>query len=375
MKSQGSATWQVITDESGLLDIREDWNQLFAANPRHRPFQSWSWVSAWLKHLAGEYELHTLCLRDTDNQLQILLPMIRSRGNGLYRSPRLCLMCGYGPECSDHIGALRLPTLDPRISELIVQGLAESWNSSDRIELGNLENLDGFSLQLAPAFQQLGRVVSINESALCPAAALPDTWEDYLQSLSSNFRSQVRRFHKRVEKTENTKFRSLAAEDAEMFAEALIRLNRSRMGHKGQTSSLENPALREFLVDVIPGMAQAGLALMDVVELDEKIVGAALNLVHGKSAYFYMGGFDDSAKSLRPGTALFARVIERAIEDGYTSYDFLRGAESYKYKWGATDVHNYHLTVYPEGAIRGQLACGLDNLKNHARTLVRGMRK
>ncbi|MGI9261121.1 MAG: GNAT family N-acetyltransferase, partial [Woeseiaceae bacterium] len=111
------------------------------------------------------------------------------------------------------------------------------------------------------------------------------------------------------------------------------------------------------------------------VEMDEQIVGAALNLVHGNSIYYYMGGFDDVAKNLRPGTALFANVIDRGIEEGYTNYDFLRGAEAYKYKWGASDVHTYHITVYPQGFVRGQLAIRLDSLQDGLRTMVRRMRK
>ncbi|MGI9202783.1 MAG: GNAT family N-acetyltransferase, partial [Woeseiaceae bacterium] len=211
--------------------------------------------------------------------------------------------------------------------------------------------------------------------AACPVVKLPDSWDKYLQSLSSNFRSQVRRSKKRIETTESLRFRSLDPSEAETFAHELIRLNRTRMSDKGEVSSLEDGAFREFLVSVIPAIALAGFAWMDVLERDEQVVGAALNLAHGRSIYYYMGGFDESAKNLRPGTALFARVLERGIEKGYSSYDFLRGAEPYKYRWGATDTPTFNISIYPQEFIRGRLAFRFDSLLNGGRTLFRRLRK
>lgn len=374
MKSALPGKWHVITKEAEFQDLREDWERLFLANPKHRPFQSWSWTNAWLKHLAGPHVLHVICLRNEGQELQFVLPLVRSGGKKHGKRTRLYNVCGYGPECSDHVSALRLPGLDARVAEVAAIGIAETCTTADRIELGNLDHGEDFALILAGEIRHRHRIVRLEKFTTCPAVELPETWDAFLQILSSNFRSQVRRFHKRVEKTENTRFRSLDASEAESFAHELIRLNRSRIGQKGQISSLEDPAFRDFLIAVIPAMAISGLAAMDIVEMDGQTVGAALNLMHGQSIYYYMGGFDDAAKNLRPGTALFARVIERGIEAGYLKYDFLRGAEPYKYRWGATDVDTHHITVYPQGIVRGQLACGVEKVRDKAKTMVRRLR-
>ena len=44
---------------------------------------------------------------------------------------------------------------------------------------------------------------------------------------------------------------------------------------------------------------------------------------------------------LSPGAILLAHAIERARQEGATHVDFLRGAEPYKYLWGAEDRINY----------------------------------
>lgn len=375
MNSPESGTWQLIAEESGFRDLETDWDQLFAANPKHRPFQAWSWVTAWLKHLAGSHTLHVICLRGDDGQLQFVLPLIRSTGNGRYRSPRLISMCGYGPECSDHVGPLRLPSLDSQAARLAATGLARMCGEADRIELDSMDGLDDFALILGSELEKSNRTIRTTEFAVCPAVNLPESWEAYLQILSSNFRSQVRRYSKRIAGHDTMRFRSVEPSDANAFTRELIRLNRSRMGVKGNVSSLEDPKFRDFLLEAVPGMARAGLAWMDVLEDNGNVVGAALNLVHGESVYYYMGGFDESSKDLRPGTALFARLIAHSIENGYRCYDFLRGAEKYKYRWGATDRSTYQLVVYPRGIIRGQLACKFDGLCNWVRNRIRRIRR
>ena len=38
----------VITDRSRLLKLRDNWNEVYAADPDAQFFLSWTWMSAWL---------------------------------------------------------------------------------------------------------------------------------------------------------------------------------------------------------------------------------------------------------------------------------------------------------------------------------------
>ena len=374
MNAGETGTWQLITDSSGFADLRSDWEALFASNPRHRPFQSWGWTVAWLENLAGPHTLHLVCYRDKGGRLAFVLPMIRSDANGSYGSPRLISICGYGPECSDHTGALRLPEFETRLVELTEESIVRFGSDADRIELGNLDSIDDYPLQLRSDLRASGRIVRLEKAALCPVVDLPGEWDTFLKQFSSNFRSQIRRHYRRIENHDTWRFRTVDAADAEQFTKELVYLNRSRMDSKGKISTLEDPAFRRFLLDAVPAMARDGLAWLDVVEDDESTVGAALNLVFGDTVYYYMGGFDESAKGARPGTALFARVIMRSIELGYKHYDFLRGADAYKYRWGAVDVPTYRMDVYPRRRIAGRMQYTLDSFRENARATIRSIR-
>ena len=54
-----------------------------------------------------------------------------------------------------------------------------------------------------------------------------------------------------------------------------------------------------------------------------------------------------------PGTLLIAYALEDAVSRGDSEFDFLRGNEPYKYRWGARDRFNrrvLHVPTTPAGA-------------------------
>ena len=143
------------------------------------------------------------------------------------------------------------------------------------------------------------------------------------------------------------------------------------MQAKGEVSSLADEAFRNFLGDAVPYMASRRLAWMDVIEHEGDVLGSALNFVHGDSVYYYLEGFDEKASKLRPGTALFALVLQRSIGAGYSKYNFLRGAEAYKYRWGAEDVLSHRVAIYPRGRVHGFLESAFDDLCVMTRDLLK----
>jgi CelD/BcsL family acetyltransferase involved in cellulose biosynthesis len=62
--------------------------------------------------------------------------------------------------------------------------------------------------------------------------------------------------------------------------------------------------------------------------------------------YDYIGGFDPEFALLSPGTLLIGHALDAATAEGATATDFLRGAEPYKYRWGAVDQPMWVLRVH-----------------------------
>ena len=81
---------------------------------------------------------------------------------------------------------------------------------------------------------------------------------------------------------------------------------------------------------------------MHALRLNDRTVAIFYGFAHHHTVYYYLGGYDPSLEKLSPGTVIVAHAIEEAVRSGATTFDFLRGAEDYKYAWGAKDRLNKH---------------------------------
>jgi CelD/BcsL family acetyltransferase involved in cellulose biosynthesis len=370
----GSGTWKLANSRAEFLQLRPDWERLFVANSRHSPFMSWGWVDTWLRHIAREHELQIISWSDDSGIVQYILPLHRLTGGTGFRSKKIMLVCNYGLECSDNLGCLRAKSLEDASAEMTAEAIQNFYGNRSSISLGFLDGRYEFPRRLQESLSAHGRLTRVRPDAVCPAMDLSADWDEYLGRLSYSFRSQVRRSCRKITGDEPPHHKRVEADQMNAFVLDLIRLNRTRMSSKGNTSSLEDNALREFFEEAIPYMVTHGLAWMDTVEDGGEVLGTALHFVHGDTVYYYMGGFDDSIRKLQPGTGLLGQVIRRAIDSGFTRYDHLRGDESYKYRWGSSDVFTSNVTIYSSGPFRGHVAALLDDLYLYTRNTLKDLR-
>jgi CelD/BcsL family acetyltransferase involved in cellulose biosynthesis len=68
----------------------------------------------------------------------------------------------------------------------------------------------------------------------------------------------------------------------------------------------------------------------------------------------HISGFDPELSRYNLGSVGIFHAISRAIAAGAHAYDFLRGAEAYKYGWRATDTATWRIT--PSAGTRQQVA-------------------
>lgn len=371
MKVLSDLSWQIVSTKDDFLQLRNEWEILFRQNSRHSPFLSWGWAAAWLEHLAGQHTLCILVLKDDQQNIHVIVPLLDRSSSVSGNGRDLVNICGYGPECSDHLGVLYRMEHAGCLAEIVVEGIWEHLGARNRIEWNSMNSCENFPRILKDQFSSLACQTRLSDGEVSPTIILPESWEEFLQDLSGNFRSQVKRNYERILTNRELSMRSIDQSEVEYFAEALIQLNRGRMQDIGKESSLEDAKFRDFLVDVVRYMSAQEIAWMDIVENDKQIVGAALNFVHGDTVYYYIGGFKESVKKSGPGNALFARVIQRAIAKDLKQFSFLRGAESYKYRWGAKDVVDQQLIIYPQGALCGYTSKCADALQRLLRIFSR----
>jgi CelD/BcsL family acetyltransferase involved in cellulose biosynthesis len=87
-------------------------------------------------------------------------------------------------------------------------------------------------------------------------------------------------------------------------------------------------------------MLDAGALRMYAMRHGERIVAIFYGFASRGTVYYYLSGYDPGLEKFSPGTLIVAHAIEEAVREGAITFDFLRGAEDYKYAWGGKDRMN-----------------------------------
>lgn len=196
---------------------------------------------------------------------------------------------------------------------------------------------------------------TVENAEVCPVLALPDSFDEYVKSLGKNMREQIKRYPRRLEKQFSVEY-ELAQTGAQVdeFWNQLVELHGKRWRARGQTGVLALPSRRNFHRAICHEFLANDWLRLWRLKCDGRPACVLLSYFWGGKTWFFIGGFEPELMKWSVGTCLFSRVFRHAIAEGATEFDFLRGAEEYKYRFGAVDREYVNLKWFA-GAPRGAL--------------------
>ena len=208
----------------------------------------------------------------------------------------------------------------------------------DYIEWNDTEAESPVLLQLRQGLTALGmteRVLSASVASVCPYAALPRSFDEYLASHSAKGRRRLRHARQALER-EGLQFLALhdGAKIQRWFGE-FVRLHRLRFDRKGKASGFWAPAVQAFHADVLTHLAANGWARLFLLQVKGSVIAALYGFSTGKRFLGYQSGWDPAWARLSVGRFMLFRTIEELIRSGHDEYDFLRGDEAYKFQWAS----------------------------------------
>lgn len=300
----------------------ERWAALWSRVPEATPFQHPAWLLPWTRVFAPE-RLHVF-FASAGDELSAVLPLFPWIDAG---RPRLSLL---GAGISDYLD----PLLEGDVRQLwplLQHALGAADLQLERCELTDLSPrcaLLGLG-ELAPQLDQVG---------VCPTLRLPKEHAEYLSCLPTWLRRNVKQGLSRATRQGTVRFRRATPEDVTELVEVLIQLHTLEWQARGQSGVLADARVCGFHRQAAPPLLRADLVRLEVMELDGRAIAALYGLQGHGRAYQYIGGFHPEYSRWNLGSVMIARAIEDAMGRGYVEYDFLRGAEPYKYAWGARDA-------------------------------------
>lgn len=310
-------------DVSSWGGLAEPWRALVGRDPLATPFQTPDWQLSWYRWF-GRRRCPVVWTLWDGADLVGLMPFIRCSGGWRTLRPMGC-----GP--SDYLH----PLAEPQRASSVYAELAEFVRSVRDIDL-----VDWHQLRASHPFAQawLGGEDPVEDTgptsfrqAECLVLDLPETFDAYRKRLSKSLRYDVGRLDRHPDRLV---VRVARGDEIGRALDVFFETHARRWHRRGLPGAFVGRRMRRFHREWAVAADRNDHMRLNILEIDGEAVGAVYAMRVGATTFFYQSGFDPRHRSVSPGSLLVAAAIRRAIEDGCTAFDFLRGDEAYKRRWG-----------------------------------------
>ncbi len=310
----------------GFAELGERWSDLCRAADA-MPFSTPQFGEAWWSVFgeSGEDELELLGLQNGTGELVGLAPLKRSGTHWTFAGDH---------EVSDYLGPVAKQGQESTLVAAVLDQLEAHGAGSAEfrgIEPGS-EWVGAFG-----AAGERGWNVEIAEEAVCPTIELNGGWDDYLSSLRSRDRREVRRKLRPLRQLRGAVgFEAVdsTSDVAARMPEFMAMMAESR----GDKAVFLTDEMRLFFERLSSSLSEAGWLRLYVMSVSGEAAAMVLCFVARNQLLLYNSGYAPKFRDLSAGLASKVLCIRDAVERGMSSVNFLRGDEPYKYDLGGKDA-------------------------------------
>lgn len=326
---------KLITGAAAFEQLNVQWNKLASQGMTNTPFQTVAYQSAWWMHLQpSKSTLLTVAVEQDENLI----------GVGCFYLMDKKLFFNGSVEESDYLDLIcrenDAEAVWTAIFDCLCSSAAPEWNALD---LCNIPEASPSRSLIQKESEKRGFSFSEEQIEVCPVIDLPESFEAYLEQIDSKQRREIKRKLRRADGAD-AKLVCISEEDeltaaVDDFLELL------------QNSTFEkrdwlNEGRAALFRDTARAAQQAGMLQLLFMEVEGERAAALFNFDYNGRIWVYNSGLNpDAFGALSLGVVITAKAIEWAVENGRSTFDFLRGDETYKYRFGAQDTAIYRLQV------------------------------
>jgi CelD/BcsL family acetyltransferase involved in cellulose biosynthesis len=349
-------------DPDVFAAIKEEWQGLVERSERATIYQTWEWNEAWWRAYGRGKRLRLVLVRDR-GRLIGLAPLYTS--NHLGTPLRRIAFLGTG--ASDYMDVITSDERAPEVVAAVVRHLIGS-RAYDLIDLqqlrpeAHLRDLVECRPQALPHPHRMQATVM----EPCPFVTLPPAWDEYTKRLGKKMRSNLSYYDRLLPKTfENVEVR--LAEESELGEgmEALFDLHQKRWNERLLPGVLGGSKVQQFHKQVAERFHANGWLRLHLTRIDKRTVAALYCFCYRRRYYYYLGGFAPDLAKYSLGTVLTAHAMRQAISEECEEFDFLRGAEPYKYRWMPEERFNHRLLLSRPRSIRSGAMLRLNRIERY----------
>jgi CelD/BcsL family acetyltransferase involved in cellulose biosynthesis len=335
---------KVLRSLEEINALENAWNALLEQSASHVPFLRHEYIRTWWETLGGgewsRGDLFVVLGYEGQGSLAGIAPLFLTEN--LDREPALMLVGSI--EISDYLDLIVSPsnlnTFIAALFDLLAGSQAPDWQVLD---LYNIVETSPTLEAMHQEAERRGWVCTQTQLQHCPYIPLPGDWESYLASLDKKQRHEIRRKMRRAE-NHSLPMRWYTVHDAASLDEeidAFLALMAQDEEKKRFLTEIMSSQMRA----AVHAAYQAGWLQLAFLEFDGEKAASYLNFDFGDHIWVYNSGLNEKFREFSPGWVLLGYLIQQAIEQGRQAFDFMRGDEDYKYRFGAIDRHVVRLAI------------------------------
>ena len=325
--------------------LKIEWNELLAESITHVPFLRYEYLKTWWQTRGGgEWPADAqpvIVTARREGQLVGVAPLFAANWEGI---PSLLLLGSI--EISDYLDLIARPADLVAFAQALLAFLKDpssgvpAWQ---RLEVYNVLEDSPSLPALCSAAGQSGLACAVEPFRPSLAVNLPGDWETYLAGIDKKQRHEIRRKMRRAYAGE-LPVRWYIAQDARAV-EGEIEDFLGLMELDAEKAAFLTPPMRENFRAAMRCAFDEGYLQLAFLEAGGKKAAAYLSFDYLDQVWVYNSGMDFTFNEYSPGWVLLGELLQWANQNGRKKFDFMRGDEDYKFRFGAAKRDVMRVTI------------------------------
>ena len=318
-----------------LASLEGPWRGILPPSGPKAVFYTPLWLKTWWAEFAEGRELMLLSVRDGQRLVGVAPLMREGERLTLAGDTNLC----------DYMDVVACEGCEEGVLDAVLRAVSEEpW--SELVLWGVPEYSP--TLAILPRLAAgLGYSAEIEQENVCPRVQLPDAFDEYVEGLDRRDRHELRRKLRRLYRSGDVLFHCCqSAPEVESHLDDFLRQHAASRHEK---ALFMTERMARFFRRMALTLAEQNLVRLYCLEVNGVRAASVLCFDAGDELLLYNSGYDPDHAPLAVGLLSKALALEQAIAQGKHCFDFLRGAESYKYDLGGKDLAVYRCIVRREG--------------------------
>ncbi|NPV76672.1 MAG: GNAT family N-acetyltransferase [Anaerolineae bacterium] len=327
-------------------NLETEWNDLLDRTASHVPFMRYEYLSAWWETRGGgewpQSARLALITARKNGRLVGAIPLFHVEN---YQGKPALLLVG-SIEVTDFLDLLASPEdMDEFCSGLLGFLPNAGLPSWEILDLYNILDSSPTLRALQTAAGQKNWSFTQEKLQHSPYIPLPGDWETYLAGIDKKQRHEIRRKLRRATESEIPVSWYLVHDSATLEQETNAFMD--LMAFEPQKAAFLTELMRNHFHKVVRCAFDKACLHMAFLTIGGQKAAGYLGFNYLNRLWIYNSGINPAFREYSPGWVLLGLQLKWANEIGFDEFDFMRGDEEYKYRFGALDRFVMRATLIP----------------------------